>query len=239
MEINSQNLTSDVQEKNTKIKVGIIPLVLGLGLLVSLFLVVILIKERKNLNFYVADLQKQIEQLKKEKDKNSNFINIQPKIEEVEATPTINQEIYTCDYWKNKKYDNNEFYSPAGTITVNGLIVKRVRDKSWVEGEKVTKIYLAVSKSEDNTQKLFYETYRNLVVRQNSVNETDGQLLLFNLGTLEDSKLVSDSNITNDLKNKIISIIDKNESIRLKITIPIQYGTSVTETFSFACQISE
>lgn len=240
-DINSQNVINKL-ENQTNTKIGIIPLVLGLGLLVSLLMVSILVKERKGFNISIANLQKQVQQLQKEIDKSSNSINIQPESEAVEADPTTNPAIYTCDYWRDKVYDDYKlpYYDfPSGTLTISGSIIKKVEDEVFAEEEKVTKIYLAVPEQKENPQKLFYKKYKELVEKQNLINDIEGQKLLFNLGILENSKLISTAKISDNLKKKIISLIDKNENIDLKLTTSIGEGRSVDDTFSFACEVSE
>ena len=233
-DINYQNVINR-EERKTNTKIGIIPLVLGLGLLLSLFMVSILVKERKKLNFYIGDLQKQIEQLKEERDKNSNLVNIQSKVEETKAVPTINSAIYTCDYWKDKVFDDTEFGSPAGTLIVSGSIVKKDGIKYFSEDEKITRVYLVVSEQKENPQKLFYEYYRGLVERKNSINDMEDQKVLFKIGMLENSKLIPGLSMSDDLINKIMSLIDKNEIIKLKLTINIPPGRSGGDAESFAC----
>lgn len=237
-DINTQNVINREEKKINK-KIGIIPLVLGLGLLVNLFLVVILIKERKNMNFYITDLQKQIKQSKEEMDNVLKLTNIQSKVENIEVEPTINQEIYSCDYWKNKVFDETQFNYPAGSLIVNGSIVKKDGIKYFSEDEKITRVYLVVSEQKENPQNLFYEYYREIVEKGNIVNIMEGQKILFKIGMIENSKFIPGLAMPDDLKNKIMSLIDKNETINLKITIAIPQGRSASDGESLACGVLE
>lgn len=220
-------------------KIIIIILILILGILLCLWLLGLNIEKQKQLNQKITDLQQQIETFEKQKIIRVVPTKISEERKNIEAKPTTDLAIFTCDYWKDKNYENNEFNSPAGTLTVSGTIIKKIEDKVFTEGEKVTKIYLVISEPKEYPQKSFYEYYLKLVEKQNSINDKEDQKLLFNLGTLEESNLVSDSNISNNLKNKIISLVDRNEFIRLKLTISIPQGRTVTDIFSFACNISE
>lgn len=220
-------------------KIILIILILFLGILFCLWLLGLNIEKQKQLDKKIIYLQEQIERSKKQKINSVTSNKISEETENINASPTIDPEIFTCDYWKDKNYDNNEFDSPAGTLTVSGTIIKKIEDKVFAEDEKVTKIYLVVSEPKEYPQKSFYENYRKLVEKHNSINDMEGQKLLFNLGILEDSELVSSSDISNELKNRIISLIDKNETVNLVLTIPAEAGHSVGDDFSFACAISE
>lgn len=237
-DINSQNVINGEEKKINK-RIGIIPLVLVLGLLLSLLMVSILVKERKKLNFRIDALKNQIEQLRKEMDKNLNIVDIQPELKEVETIPMTSPDIYSCGYWEDKVFDKTEFSEPAGTLTVIGSIVKREKDKPFSENEKITNVYLVVSEQKENPQKLFYEYYRGLVERKNSINDMEGQKLLFRIGMLENSKFIPGLALSDNLKNKIMPLIDKNEIIKLKLTIDIPPGRSGFDGESYACSALE
>jgi hypothetical protein len=117
--------------------------------------------------------------------------------------------------------------------------VKREKDKPFSENEKITNVYLVVSEQKENPQKLFYEYYRGLVEGKNYINDMENQKVLFRIGMLENSKFIPGLGISDSLKNKIMSLIDKNEMIKLKLTINIPPGRSASDGESFACSALE
>lgn len=233
-EVSSQNVIKS--GKKIEIIIEKIPLFLGL---LSFLLVFILVIKQKMLNHNLVELQEKIERLD-ERQKNT-YLKLTDVDETLknEAIPTINPDIYTCDYWKDKVFDETEFGSPAGTLIVTGSIVKKEGIKYFTENEKITRVYLSVSEPKENPQKLFYETYLSMVAGGNTINDNDGPKLLFKLGMLENSHFIPGLSMSSDLNNKIMSLIDKNETIKLKLTIGIPQGRSGGDGESFACTISE
>lgn len=151
-----------------------------------------------------------------------------------------------CNFWKYKKFDKVDPYSVktsarevAGSLVLKGHIVQRVEDASFSDnGEKVTKVYLVFDNPVSDEQKIYYDHYLALT-KINGINSIDGQKLLFRLGIIKDSKLTTSADISEELKNRIVSSIDKDNLVQLKLVIPIYPGGGVGDNFSFACDISE
>lgn len=157
---------------------------------------------------------------------------------------TNNPAVTTCDFWKNQTYGNVhtdiEGDDAAGTLEIQGRILSRFEKAAFSDtGAKVTKVYLTFSKPASNSQQIFYDHYMAVAERNNFVNRIDGEQLLFRLGFKENSSLTSSANISNNLRNRLVSLIDTMKTVRLKITIPIYPGMGVGDDFSFACDISE
>jgi hypothetical protein len=163
------------------------------------------------------------------------------------STPSIdNSEVSSCDFWKDKDYQesnsNNSMVSvkdKAGSLIVQGQILQRIEDASFEEDKKVTKAYLVFYNPVNEAQQLFYNYYSANVANGNGINRVDDQKLLFRLGIIKDSKLITTANISDELKNRIVSLIDTDNTIQLKLIIPIYNGGGVGDDFSFACDISE
>ena len=151
-----------------------------------------------------------------------------------------------CNFWKDKKFGKVDSYeiktSPkdaAGSLVLKGRVVQRVKDAAFSDnGEQVTQVYLVFDNPINDEQKIYYDHYSELAGR-NGVNTVDNQKLFFSLGVIENSELKTSANISEKIKNHIVSSIDKDNLVQLKLTIPIYRGTGVTDYFSFACDISE
>ena len=157
-----------------------------------------------------------------------------------------NPEVSSCDFWKDKDYQevnsNNSMVSvkdKAGSLIVKGQILQRIEDASFEEGKKVTKVYLVFYNPVNEAQQLFYNYYSANVANGNGINRVDDQKLLFRLGIIKDSKLMTTANISDELENRIVSLIETDNAIQLKLIIPIYNGGGAGDDFSFACDISE
>lgn len=157
-----------------------------------------------------------------------------------------NPEVSSCDFWKGKDYQEANSYSSlasakdkAGSLIVKGQILQRIEDASFEEDKKVTKVYLVFYKPVNEAQQLFYNYYSSNAANGNGINRIDDQKLLFRLGVIKDSKLITTANISDELNKRIVSLIDTNNDIQLKLIIPVYYGGGAGDDFSFACDISE
>lgn len=199
-------------------------------------------------NYYSS---KQTPKLKKTNTtKNQDITPETPTTTEDEITNQIpsftnNPAIKTCDFWKNKTYGkvhtDIEGDDAAGTLEIQGRILSRVENAAYdsdTEG-KVTQVYLTFSEPTNDSQQIFYDHYMATARPNNSINETDGEQLLFRLGLKENFDLTTSADISDSLRKRLVSLIDKTDSVRLKITIPIYPGMGVGDDFSYACDISE
>lgn len=219
---------------------------LVVGLSVYFTLNNLYLNEKKSLDKQITDLRSQVEILKEKERANSFSISTMSDTS-VNSGPTYkyedSPEITTCDFWKDKTYGkvqtDIERNTTAGTLSVKGTVIQRIEDAAWAENKKVTKVYFVFSSPSNSSQQIFYDKYVGLVNAGNSVNDLDGEQLLFNIGSRVNSNLISDSYVSDELKNRIVSAIDKDEIMNLKLTIPIYGGTSVGDNFSFACEIAE
>ncbi len=144
-----------------------------------------------------------------------------------------------CSKWKDIEFAT--INKEAGSVDVTGTIITKLENAPFVENEKVTNVYFVVSKLEieDENQQLFYNYYMKKVKNGNAINDVDGENLLFKLGIIEEEKLISTSEISDNLKSQIISIANTGDSINLRLTIPVYEGGGAPASFSFACEIVE
>lgn len=219
---------------------------LVVGLAVYFALNNLYLNEKKLLDKQITDLRNQVEILQ-EKERTNSFSISTVSDKSLNNDPTYNYidnpEITTCDFWKDKTYGkvstDIERNTTAGTLSVKGTVIQRIEDAAWAESKKVTKVYFVFSSPTNDTQQIFYDNYVGLVNAGNSVNDLEGKQLLFNIGSRVNSNLISDSYVSDELKSRIVSAIDKSEIINLKLTIPIYGGRSVDDNFSYACEIAE
>lgn len=252
-EINQQQFNQPEQKSGGKMKnlifVGAISSILG-ALIVGGIVYFVLnnsYSEKQNqLNNQVSELQSQIDLLKKQNETTQLPSAIeQDQTNNTDSVPsfTDNTAVTSCDFWKDrtygKVYTNVEGNDAAGTLAIKGRIIQRVEDASWEEGKKVTKVYLVFSDPVNTSQQVFYDRYLKMAQGGNSINRAEGQQLLFRLGIKENSELATSVDISDELKNRVMSFIDKADTIQLKLTIPIYRGRSAGDEFSFACLISE
>lgn len=252
-EINQQQFSQPGQKSAGKTKnlifIGAISSILG-ALIVGAIVYIVLnnsySEKQTQLNNQISILQNQIDSLKKQSETTqlpsvieqdqTNGANFIPSF-------TNNPAVTSCDFWKDrvygKVYTDVEGSDAAGTLAIKGRIIQRVENASWEEGKKVTKVYLVFSDPINPSQQVFYDHYLKMAQGGNLINRADGQQLLFSLGIKENSELTTDADISNELKDRLISFIDKTDIIQLKFTIPVYVGRSGGDESCFACAISE
>lgn len=155
---------------------------------------------------------------------------------------TNNASVTSCDFWKDKSYGevSTDFGDGlAGTLSLRGRVIQRVQDASWQEGKQVTVVYLSISDQENSSEQVFYDHYFKMAQGGNAINRIEGEELLIRLGAIENSELITTADISIEIKDRILSLIDKTHTIQLNLTIPIYPGSSVGDNFSFACFISK
>ncbi len=252
-ETNQQKFNQSEQKSKGEIKnfiyVGVVGSLLG-ALLVGGVAYVVLsnsyLENQAQPTSQVSTLQNHIETLETP-DKTAQSSTTVTPVRAVDTDSiqsyTNNPSVTTCDFWKERTYENVytdiEGNDAAGTVSITGRIVQLVEDASWVEDKKITKVYLVFSHPTSASQQVFYDHYMAIVQGGNGVNRFNGQQLLFKLGTKEGSGLATSADISNELGNRLISLIDKTDTIELKLTMPIYGGRGVGDTFSFACEVSE
>lgn len=252
-EINQQHFNQSEQKSGGKMKnlifVGAISSILG-ALIVGGIIYFVLNNsysgKQTQLNNQISALQNQVEELKKQNEVTQPPSTIkQDQTNNADSIPsfTNNPAVTSCAFWKDrtygKVYTDVEGNDAAGSLEIKGRIVQRAEDASWEEGKKVTKVYLVFSDPINTSQQIFYDRYLEMAQGGNSINRADGQQLLFRLGIKENSVLTASANISDKLKDRIISLADKTDTIQLTLTIPVYGGRGVGDEFSFACDISE
>jgi outer membrane murein-binding lipoprotein Lpp len=250
---NQQQFNQPEQKSGGKMKnlifVGVISSILGaliVGGTVYFTLNNSYLKKQDQLNNKISELQSQIDLLKKQNEKTQTPLAVeqdQTNNTDSVSSFTNNSAVTSCDFWKDrtygKVYTDVEGSDAAGTLVIKGRIIQRVEDAAWEEGKKVTKVYLVFSDPVNTSQQVFYDRYLKMAQGGNSINRAEGQQLLFRIGIKENSEIITSADISNELKNRIMSFTDKADTIQLKLTIPIYGGRSVSDGFSFACLISE
>ncbi len=153
-----------------------------------------------------------------------------------------NSSVTSCEFWKDKIFSNVEtMYGEdlAGTAIIKGFIKEQVQNAAWAEGEKVTIVYLVLSEPLGSQEQLFYDHYFKMAKRGNAINRVNQDQLYIRLGAKEDDQLITTADISIETKDRILSLIDTTNTIQLNLTIPIYPGSSVGDSSSFACFISE
>jgi len=253
-EINQQQFNKLEQKSGGKTKdlifMGVISSILSAlitGGIVYLALNNTYLEKQNQLNNQISELQIQIDLLKKQNETaQSSSVIKQDQTNNADSIPYFTNDIAvtSCDFWKDRTYgkvytDIGDRNDAAGTLTIKGRITQRIENASWEEGKKVTKVYLVFSDPVNSSQQVFYDHYLEMAQGGNSINRADGQQLLFRLGIKENLELITSADISSELKNRILSFIDKTDTMQLKLTIPIYEGRAVGDDFSFACLISE
>lgn len=160
------------------------------------------------------------------------------------SQPISEQDSLKCSFWSDKEYGNYNVpidkVCGTGTLKVAGKIIKKTEQASWAEeGVKVDKIYLAVNEYSKDPEKSFFDCFYKLVKDGNTVNDADGEQLLFKIGILQNNKLISSASITEDLKLLILENIGSSNTLDLILSIPQYEGAGVGDEFSFACKIAK
>ncbi|MFA5000061.1 MAG: hypothetical protein WC545_01750 [Patescibacteria group bacterium] len=200
-------------------------------------------KRQNEFNNQISALQTQLAELKTEpmaEDKDNTMQFTVQELTSIGLFPSIDSPILTtCAFWKNIIYSPINTNDAAGTLEIEGQILERIGNATWDEEKQVTRVYLLLSDPVNDQQKKFYDHYMAMAQDGNGINKTDNQQLLFRLGIKENTTLTTSANISNELRSRLISLIGKNDVIKLKVTIPYYPGGGVGEKFSFACDISE
>jgi len=124
----------------------------------------------------------------------------------------------------------------AGVSVFSGPIV--VRDFPFFS-QTHKAIYLSVSPFEGLLpQASFYSYFSNMADYGNTINDKDGQNLLFKLGLLENGRISSTANISPLAEAMIFEVLDSSGEVTLKIEVPLYVGAGAPENFSFACAVS-
>ncbi|MBD3331041.1 hypothetical protein GF354_05980 [Candidatus Peregrinibacteria bacterium] len=152
---------------------------------------------------------------------------------EVINEPESEEELTESDYYlcENNKFPFNS--ENHGQFSITGEVFILNAPEPWTEDETIDYIKMKVSEfSSPVAEKYFMD----LAEKGNTINLIEGDSIIFAIGTYEDQIFKSTAEISDQLKNEIISATDSGEELTLDLTVPYFPGRGAPPEFTFACR---
>ena len=153
---------------------------------------------------------------------------------ELEQALPQSDDIYSCDFWKDKIFATTDFGASAGMVDLRG-IVHSVQTTIW--DENVTRVYFEISPPQEESARTFYQYFLDMIREGNSVNTQESDVLQFTLGVLENEKIESSAYISDATQYRLQTALAYALPVSLRFVVPLYLGAGAPTDFSFACSI--